>query len=186
VIAASVADPIVEFCSNAGLFGPGEYTDQSNLDVFPALLAGLAILTFYFVRRAPAILAGNALSRDAIRLLPAILALQFAALYLMETAEQLVVWGHPLSATTWLGAPLPISAAFHVAVALAVLAALVASKRTLAATTLRVIRLIRAIATFAAVTPQPSRPRRPARSFCKELFLALCAIGERAPPLATR
>ena len=41
VIAAAIADPVVEFASNHGAFGAGNFTDHSSLDVVPALIAGL-------------------------------------------------------------------------------------------------------------------------------------------------
>src|SRR5208283_1357179 len=40
ILAAALADPLVEFASNAGLFGGGAFTDHSMLDVLPALIAG--------------------------------------------------------------------------------------------------------------------------------------------------
>lgn len=183
VIAAAVADPIVEFCSNAGLLGTGRYTDHSNLDVAPALVAGFGLLALYLVRRAPAILAGRAPSCCVARSLPAILVLQLAALFLMETAEQILVCGHPLGSTIWLGAPLPIALAIHALVAFGIVSTVVRSKRALAATTLRVIRSIRAIATLDAAPRQPSVARRPQCGALKEVMAALRAIGERAPPL---
>lgn len=183
VIAASVANPVVEYCSNAGLFGAGRYTDHSNLDVLPALAAGLALLVLYLVRRAPAILAGRALSGGYAGSFAAIFALQLAVLYLMETAEQVVVCGHVLGSTIWLGAPLPIALSIHAAVAVAIVSTVVRSKRRLAATTLRVIRSIRAIATLAAAPPKIVAAYRPRRRALKELIAAFRAIGERAPPL---
>src|SRR5215469_9937216 len=47
-IAAAIADPLVEFASNAHCFGPGRFTDHSNLDVLPALAAGGLLLAAYF------------------------------------------------------------------------------------------------------------------------------------------
>jgi hypothetical protein len=186
VIAASTADPIVEFCSNAGLFGPGHYTDRSNLDVVPALLAGLSLLLLYLVRRAPAIVSARGVSWNVGYSPPAIFVLQLAAVYLMETAEQFVVYGHPLGPTIWLGAPPLISLTIHAAIGIAVTFAIVRWRRTLAATTLRVIRLIRAIATFAAAPEQARVARRPGHTLLKELFPALRAIGDRAPPSVAR
>jgi hypothetical protein len=42
VLAAAIADPLVEFASNAGWFGPGNFTDRSNLDVGPVFALGIA------------------------------------------------------------------------------------------------------------------------------------------------
>jgi hypothetical protein len=33
LVAASITDPLVEFASNSGMFGPGSFTDHSNQDV---------------------------------------------------------------------------------------------------------------------------------------------------------
>jgi hypothetical protein len=57
LVAASVADPLVEFASNRGVFGPGSFTDHSNRDVLPALCAGLAFGAVYVLLRARSILA---------------------------------------------------------------------------------------------------------------------------------
>ncbi len=184
MIAASLADPVVEFASNAGAFGSGNYTDHSNLDVLPALLAGFGLLALYFVRRAPAIFSGRALCGNIVALLPAICALQIAMLYLMESTEQAVVWGHPLGSSIWLGAPLPISLAIHAALAIVVLYVLVRAKRTLAATTLRFVRLVLAIGRPLPAAPLPGAIGRTRLAF-KERYFAFCAIGERAPPRVT-
>jgi hypothetical protein len=182
VIAAAVADPIVEFASNAGWFGPGVFTDHSNLDVVPALLAGVGLLAVFMVRKARAILAGEALANGVAPMLPCIFVLQIATLYAMETAEQLIVWHHQLSPTVWLGGPLAISLAIHASICFAVTFAIARSRRTLAATTLRVIRLVQAIATIAVHAEQPFAGRLNGDVCFKRFSPVLCATGERAPP----
>jgi hypothetical protein len=181
VIAASLADPLVEFASNAGVFGSGNYTDHSNFDVLPALLAGFGLLALYFVRRAPAILSGRALCDNVATLLPAIFALQIAMLYLMESAEQTIVWGHTLGPSIWLGAPLPMSLTIHAVVAICVLYALVRAKRTLAVTTLRLVRFVLSIVRLPAAGTRPLAIGATCLPF-KQSYLALCTLGERAPP----
>jgi hypothetical protein len=195
VIAAAIADPLVESASNAGWFGPGLFTDHSNLDVAPVLLAGVLLLVVYLVLKARAALengsgrdrdlwreAGHAVGSGVWRLLPAIFGLQLLTLYVMETAEQYAVWGHSLGPMVWLGGPLPVSLAVHAIICVAVAVTIARWMRTLTATTLRFIRLIGALATFA---PQPAGSiasrtrysisfRRPAP--------VVCRIGERAPP----
>jgi hypothetical protein len=183
VIAAAIADPLVEFASNAGWLGPGSFTDRSNLDVFPALLAGVALLAVFMARKARAVLAGSTIPLG-LRDLPLIFVLQIVTLYSMETAEQLITAGHVLGPMTWLGGPLPISLAVHGVFCFAVTLAIVRSRRALAATTLRVIRLITAIATFAARVPLPIPARRFEAVSFKELLSVLCVVGERAPPMA--
>ena len=51
IIAAAVADPILESASNAGLFGHGSFTDHSNLDVLPALCIGLLAVAIHVTLR---------------------------------------------------------------------------------------------------------------------------------------
>lgn len=183
VIAAAIADPLVEFASNAGWFGRGSFTDHSNLDVLPALVAGVALMVLYLLRKARLIVSGQAFSRGVVPLLPAIFVLQVAALYGMETAEQFIVYGHLLGPAVWLGAPPLVSLAVHAAVCLGVSFWFGRSMRTLATTTLRVIRLIRAIATL-AVRSCAVPARRTFATLCfKDLAPVLCSIGERAPPV---
>jgi hypothetical protein len=193
VIAAAIADPLVEFASNAGWFGPGLFTDHSNLDVAPVLVAGVLLLAVYLVMKAQAALAngsgrdvwreaGHALGSDLRRLLPAIFALQMLTLYVMETAEQYVVWGHSLGPTVWLGGPLPVSLAVHAIICVALAVTIARWMRALTATTLRFIRLIRALATFA---PQPAASIASRSRDCisfKRSAPVVCRIGERAPP----
>jgi hypothetical protein len=197
VIAAAIADPIVEFASNTGLFGRGSWTDHSNLDVLPALIVGLAALAFFVVLKAHAAYAhGNGraqgflrasdrmLARALPRLLLPAFALQLLVLYLMETAEQVAVWGHTLGPTVWLGGPLFFSLAMHAALCVGIAFAISRCVRTLATTTLRVIRLILALATFAAQAPSPRR-RRLAHAIAFSIAAPVfCRIGERAPPLS--
>ncbi|HLY01157.1 MAG TPA: hypothetical protein VKR56_01530 [Candidatus Cybelea sp.] len=186
VMAAAVADPIVEFASNAGWFGPGNFTDRSNLDVFPALMVGIGVLALYLVGAARAVLAGTALPRRLVSLAPAIFALQIVALYVMETAEQFIVGGHALGPTMWLGGPIAASLAIHAAFCVTVTFWISRSARGLAQTTLRVLRLIKTTATFAAHAFEILLPRRCDERTFRQLVPVLCRIGERAPPLLPR
>jgi len=184
VISAALADPLVEFASNSGWFGPGTFTDHSNLDVVPALAAGLGLMVLYLIRKARLLVGGRAFLRGVVPMLPAIFVLQIAVLCAMETTEQFVVFGHAFGPTIWLGAPPAISLAIHAAICVAIALWFGRSARTLAATTLRVIRLIRAIATLAARnTAVVGRRVFEARCF-NDLAPVLCRIGERAPPIA--
>jgi hypothetical protein len=183
VIAAAVADPVVEFASNAGWFGPGSFTDRSNLDVFPALVVGVGVLALYLIARAGAVLAGTALPRRLVSLVPAIFVLQIAALYAMETAEQLIVGGHVLGPTVWLGGPIFASLPIHAAFCVAVTFWIARSARGLTATTLRVIALIKATAAFAQHPVEILSSRRWDERCFAQLVPVPCRIGERAPPL---
>jgi hypothetical protein len=183
-IAAAVADPIVEFASNAGWFGHGRFTDHSNLDVVPCLLAGVALMAIYLVRRAPAVLAGQAFPHGVAALLPTIFVLQILTLYVMETSEQFIAWGHVLGPAVWLGGPMPVSLAIHAAICLALTVWISRSARALAATTLRVIRLLRTIATLAVRPNGASSLRRFEVVYFKQPSPVLCQIRARAPPVA--
>jgi hypothetical protein len=180
-VAAALADPLVESASNAGWFGPGAFTDHSNLDVVPALLLGIGLLLLYMARKARAVLDGRALGGGPLRLLPLVLALQVVALYAMETSEQLIAYGHVLNAPVWLGGPVPVSLAVHAILGFALTFAVVQSKRTLAFTTLRVIRLFVEIARLGD-RPLPFSAARLQRPCSKQLLPVPCIIGERAPP----
>ena len=200
VVAAAFADPLVEFASNAGAFGPCNCTDHSNLDVIPALgvglLFGIALLTL----RIRNLLAGWAVadpatwlkaSGDALRpgllarLVPAVFAIQIAVLYAMETAEQFIVVGHALGGTIWLGGPVPISFAVHALIG--VIATLVIG-RTLCAFTHTAARMVvflrRSIAVAARGPRQMYAHLRYPAKFRRSAPL-VCRIGERAPPLLT-
>jgi len=183
VIAAALADPIVEFGSNAGLFGHGSFTDRSNLDIVPALGVGVTFLAVFMVRKARAVLAGRALPRDVTGVLPLIFALQICTLYAIETLEQLAVFGHVAGPMTWLGGPLPISLGIHALVCLAVSYAVARSRRQIAATTLRIVRLVTAICRLAVRTAPPVIARRFEIVCHARQLLARCAVGERAPPI---
>lgn len=195
VVAAAIADPLVEFASNAGWFGAGLFTDHSNLDVAPALLVGAVLVAAHCVFKAQAILANRsghkhdlwrqadrALGSGVWRLVPAIFGLQMLTLYAMETVEQWVVWGHPLGATIWLGGPLPVSLTIHAIICVAAAITIARWVRALTATTVRFIRLIRALVTFALQPAGSVASRmRDATSFRRSTPV-LCRIGERAPP----
>ena len=183
VIAAAVADPVVEFASNAGWFGPGNFTDRSNLDVFPALVVGIGVLALYLIGTARAVLAGTALPRRIGSFLPAIFVLQIAALYVMETTEQLIVGGHTLGPAVWLEGPLFASLAIHAAFGATATFWIARSARGLAATTLRVIALIKTTPSFAAHRFEILPRRRCDEPSFRQLVPVLCRIGERAPPL---
>jgi hypothetical protein len=183
VIAAALADPIVEFASNAGCFGAGRFTDRSNVDVAPAIAVGAALLVWYLVAKAHVVLAGRALPRRIAPLLPIVFGLQMTALWAMETTEQLALYGHVIAPEVWLGGPPAYSLAIHGLICAVVTFIVARSLRRLAVTALRVIELIRATVTRRGCNLE-WRPARclQDRSF-KKRAPVLCRIGERAPPL---
>ncbi len=185
---------MMESASNLHWFGPGRFTDHSTLDVVPALLAGLVLLVLCLALRVRSELAAarssrffrdcdNALGDASVRLLPIAFALQILVLYLMESCEQVTVWGHLAGGTIWLGGPVLVSLCVH-AVTCALVGALAARVvKVMARTTLQVLRIIRAWFT------RPARPSRtPARRARETVafarFFRVCSgVGERAPPL---
>jgi hypothetical protein len=195
VIAAAIADPLVEYGSNAGWLGYGSFTDRSNLDVLPALALGIGLLVLHLVFRVRAALTDpdergsqlwrasrTALAPGIVRLLPLTFAIQIVILYCMETIEQFVVYGHTLGAMTWLGGPPLLSLSFHALVCALVASALAWGVRRCARGTLRVIGMIRACAMLLGRDAPPPRRRRDAIVFGRFAPL-VCRIGERAPPL---
>jgi hypothetical protein len=195
LVAAGIADPLLEAASNAGLFGHGSFTDHSNLDVMPVLATGLTLALLWTLVRIGQLVrsepprsswlrawSGALDSKTLVRLMPAILATQFCALFTMETLEQIAVAGHPLWGLVWLGAPALIAIVVHITFGIALTVLLARSLHAFASTLVEVVRLIRTwIASLAAggagrrtSLTQVAVPRRapPVR----------CRIGERAPP----
>ena len=186
IIAAAIADPLLEGASNAGIFGPGSFTDHSNLDVVPAVIAGVMLLAVHVGFKARGMLlreSSRALETGTSRLLPAAFAIQLLVLYVMETSEQFVTLGHTLGGTVWLGAPVIVSFIVHAITCVLVATVLARAVRTLAKAAVRIVRLVRALAA------RPAQPPRPV--FGRDVDLAVFAryrpvlgrIGERAPPL---
>jgi hypothetical protein len=187
VIAAAIADPLVEAVSNAGWFGPGNFTDHSSLDVVPALVMGamlIAICIALRIRRELLRASGEALRADIGRLLPALFATQLAVLWTMETCEQVVVAGHPLGGTVWLGGPMWFSLAVHAVIGLGVAFGVAHAICACASTTVRMIRRIRALAMRALHDPTPLALRRRGRICLGHRAPVRCRIGNRAPPFA--
>jgi len=197
VAAAAIADPLVEWASNAGCFGPGSFTDHSNADVLPAIVVGVGLAAIHVLLRVRAMLSNPAappnllrLSNVALhgsvaRLLPATFALQIFALFSMETVEQHAIYGHGLGGTVWLGGPALVSLATHAAVCAGVFLVAAFSVRSLAAATARVIRAALSRAAFPAHGAPPIATRDREVSNLARLRFVLSSIGERAPPLLT-
>lgn len=187
VIAAALADPCVEALSNAGLFGPGRFTDQSNLDVLPALCVGVALgfaCLAMRVRRELARESSIAVREHVMHLLPAVFVVQIGVLALMETLEQIVVYGHTLGGTIWLGGPANFSVFAHAVACVLVSVALSALLRVLARHTARAIRLMRALAERSLHPRTPLAVRRWEHPGVRSMAPVRCRIGNRAPPIA--
>ena len=196
-IAAAIADPLVECASNAGWFGPHRFTDHSNLDVLPALLAGVSLLVAYLALKVRSVLLRTDTPRDVfreldracgrafLRLLPFAFALQMLALFAMESSEQLLIWGHLGGDTLWLGGPVAFSLVAHAMACCTVYLAAARLVSVMGATTLHVIRLVRALAHRTVVAPLVFFAQTSEFAAFERLVLAKRGIGERAPPLLT-
>jgi hypothetical protein len=194
VVAAALADPLVEFASNAGAFGRCNCTDHSNLDVFPALFVGLvlgiALLSLRIRKllvasfgRTPAPAAVLA-PRPLMRIVPVVFAIQLAVLFAMETTEQFIVRGHGLGGTIWLGAPVPISLAIHATFAIIATFAISRLLCTITQASVRIVIFLRAIVLSARGQLRTLAPLRYPMAFRRTTPL-VCRNGMRAPPLLT-
>ncbi len=184
----------MEFASNHGAFGSGNFTDHSSLDVVPALIAGVVAAGLAVALRVRSHLADangpspdwlaasdKALGSGLGRLLPIAFALQIAALYSMETLEQIAVYGHDLGGALWLGAPLVYGLAAHAVACVAIVFALARGVGALAGATVRVLGLIRTFVNREAQRSAESAMRGHNRVLALPHF-AFCCLGERAPP----
>jgi len=197
LVAAAVGDALVETISNSGVLGSG-YNDNNHLSVIPALVAGvlLALIvvsarTFALFRRGSAlrrdwlIESAYSLARESpLRDIPLVLGLQFAALFTMESIEQLAFGGRLLGGTVWLGGPLAFSLLTHALLGSAFTLLLAALVRAILATVASLVRdAIEAILfslsrgcrrSFVKRDPDATLPRAQAPH--------LRQLGGRAPP----
>ncbi len=194
VIASAIADPIVESASNHGLFGRGNFTDHSSLDIVPALVVGIIFALLAVALRVRNALTGapdggllvasdRALRAGSMQLIPLAFVLQIAALYSMETIEQAVVYGHVLGGMLWLGGPAIFSISAHALACVAVVCTLSRAISACARATLGVIGILRAFAGRRVHGSAASAARRKERAVREILHCAFCRLGERAPPL---
>ncbi len=194
MLAASIADPLVEHASNAGWFGPGSFTDHSNWDVVPALMLGLVFVALHVCVRVHKALTGGkasphwlrlttgALGPSALRLVPLIFVAQVAVLFLMETVEQQVVYGHVLGGTLWLGGPIAVSLVAHAVICALVALAAARILRALADATVQLVQLVLALATLPVLRSAASFLSRARCSTQRRFIHAFGCAGERAPP----
>lgn len=199
VMAAAVSDPIVEWMSNRGAFGPGNFTDHSTRDVVPALCTAFLIsvlLVVGFVRRAAfrsaatprwlrkCVLASSA--RTLPRLMPAIFALQILLLWSMESAEQIAVAGRPLGGEIWLGGPAVVSLAVHAAGCVIVTLLLARMLRWSAEAIVDVVTFIRQLLCAVLRAPVIRSSRAQTVPVARSSEPLLARLSGRAPPDAPR
>ncbi len=194
VLAAAIADPLVEWASNAGWFGAGHFTDRSTVDVVPALavallaacaLGGLQIAKLVTGRTAGWLRVSDMVLRkqSLVRALPYAFALQLGVLYAMETLEQLAVRGHLLGGTIWLGAPTPVALLAHAVTCVCVALAALRLLRAFTRVASRIIaRILEPASHTAQLLANRSRSRRGGVASL-QLIGVLAHLRERAPPL---
>jgi hypothetical protein len=199
LLSAAIGDALVESVSNSGLFGKG-YDDDNHLSVIPALVAGMtlvllvvAVRTWSLLRSGSSLRRGDWLAESAAEFvhapsrfdLPAVLAIQFTALFLMESVEQLFFGGKLLGGTVWLGGPIAFSVLTHALLGAACMALFAGIVRWLHAAIASLVREAVEAILF-------SRSRAGARAFLtrgpdssplRAQSPHVRQIGGRAPPL---
>lgn len=193
LLAATVGDYVVEGISNAHLFWRGRYTDGSSADLVPmAIVVAVAFslaVVFGALRRldltdASGARAARPLSmRTVAKLLPSIFALQLLALDAMETAEQLVVYGHAFGGAVWLGGPVWFALAAHAAIGAFSAFALAALLGACSCGLARAVRYAFA-ATGRSGRPRAIRLLRPTPECVAAAALRAPNCAGRAPPLS--
>jgi hypothetical protein len=184
VSAATLADPLVEYASNSGFFGVGSFTDHSTINVVPAAITALGLAAAYVVFLARRSFAST---RGAVRRLPSArlpvtFGLQMLVLFGMESLEQLVVVGHPLGGSVWLGGPIVVALLVH---ALACVGLSFLLSRVLASLADVAAQLASSFTAFASrVTAAACVATRPATAwrYCASEHPLASRSGKRAPP----
>jgi hypothetical protein len=195
LLAAVLGDAVVEGISDAGSLWHGDYTDQSSIDLLPVLLLAVAatigalgLIVLHQAREhghSPrSIMISSArvfMTRNVVSALPFILALQFAVLFVMETAEQVIVYGHALGGAVWLGGPVAASAVIHALFSVAIAFWLANRVRVAAKAILRVLARIaasdRGVRVRAAILRR-TEPVTRARD-----LVVICSSIVRGPPV---
>ncbi len=205
LVAAAIADPIVETIANTHVFG-GSSRDDNHLGIVPTLLAGsvlfavtVAIRFFETWRRGRARAsnvtndrdwladaARETCSRPPASDLPRILVLQLAALFVLESCEQLAGGGRLLGGTAWLGGPPVFALATHALVGLACTLGLAAFMRGVVRTLASLVHAALAYMWLLRTRAAAGRFGRGARNARRPRAQAPHArqIGGRAPPLS--
>jgi hypothetical protein len=198
LIAAAVGDPLVETVSNSGLFGYG-YNDNNHLSVIPVLVAGSILALVVIVSRSLSLFhRGSMLRRgdwvveSATRLsrqsalsdVPLVLAMQFAALFMMESVEQLAFGGKLLGGIVWLGGPVLFSLVTHAVLGTACTLLLAALARSILATVASFVReAVDAILVSLARDAERAFIKRRADAWLPRAQAPhVRQVGSRAPP----
>jgi hypothetical protein len=200
VLAAVMGDAAVESISDAGVLWHGRYTDRSSVDLLPVALIALIGLALTLGSLLSAYLSGSRqmtrrfvvssarvlTPHQIMRVVPSIFGLQLVVLLVMETLEQVVVYGHASGGTLWLGGPIVASLLIHAIAAIVSAFGIASSLRRLADALLRAVACI-----FGEYLPfERSRPLfllRPGRRPSGLQFARVrCTVQRRGPPRAGR
>lgn len=199
LIAGALADPLVETVSNTGIFG-GHYADDNHITIVPTLLAGVVLVLQISVVRCFATRGRSEFGRDWLvdvaRRISArppmhdfacVFGLQIAALFVMESLEQIVGGGRLLGGTAWLGGPIAFSLLTHALVCVGCMFAVNGAMRAIVRTFAALIRVaIDFILVPVTRTPSSILAKRSANPTCFQAQPAhVRRNGERAPPLPT-
>jgi hypothetical protein len=205
LVAAAIADAIVETIANTHVFG-GSYRDDNHLGIVPALLAGsvlfavtVAIRFFETWRRGRGRASGGASERDWLadaaretcsrpptNDLPRILVLQLVALFVLESCEQLVGGGRLLGGIAWLGGPPVFALATHAIVGIICTLTLAAFMRSVVRGLASLVHAAFAFIWLLRTRGSSKRVDRGARHSRRPRAQAphVRQIGGRAPPLS--
>jgi hypothetical protein len=185
LIAAAIADPLVETIANTGVLGRG-YADNDHSSVVPTLIIG-AILTLLVTggRTWTLALARHVAERSALDDLPYVVVVQLAALFIMESAEQVLVGGRYLGGTAWLGGPVWFSLCTHIIVGVTCALLIARGMRAIAhrAAPLVSIALELILCALGRGGGLLFAHRRHQTARCYAQHRNLRRLGERAPPL---
>jgi hypothetical protein len=192
LLAAAIADIIVETASNSGLFGSQNFTDHSTLDILPTIFGAMLLVGACIAFRVYRAIATTSTVRQSVRraveattigsTLPWIFTTQILVLFTMENIEQLVVYGHALGGTIWLGGPIAVALFVHAVFCVVVTFSLASLLRALSAS------LTQIIGSLLRFLPALEAQNLFARAFSIRTLVrcvqqpTLCRIGERAPP----
>jgi hypothetical protein len=198
LIAAALGDPLVENVSNTGIFGT-HYSDTNHISIVPALVAGvllvLVIIGLRCVemcmvsaggRRDWLVDVATAIStRSPARDFPCVFGMQLAALFAMESTEQVLLGGKLLGGTVWLGGPIAFSLLTHAVIGAGCILLLKWFVRSMLATfaslvciALEFILITRTYGVLGALLRRSEEPE------CHRAQAPhVRQIGERAPPL---
>ena len=186
LVAAAVANSLVESISGSGAFGGG-YVDNDHRSVLPVLAIGaiFALAVLIAKTRAWIVAAARDLAdRCVVGDLPRVVGLQLFVVFAMENAESFASGGGGVGGVRWLGGPLAFALLAHLTIGIATTFALGFALRALARLLATVVRSAFDVGAFLrARADDTTFFRRAIARVCEASPLAdVRAIRGRAPP----